>query len=679
MAGRDLIFAVLLCGSALGGQRIAGAAGSLSAILGEGSRVGIEPAAAPRRTSATFDIIIELGKGGLPRTDSLGIVNGTYLDRWKFAFPSHHWGGQPPWQIDDPTAPAYTTASCSRPGVSVSLKVGRSGGRKPYVNQPSHFVRSLRERLRHVLEVAADGDLAEGDTIRIRWGDRSGGSPGVVSPVFATRYYFMPFRYSLLPARDRDLPIRRGEFALLPAIRVEGRDAVRLHVFCRPLQGVNEAFDLGIAAVDECGNPAEDFEGDVLLSCRGEGVMFPKRVRFGRTDRGTKRVTGLRASAAGWYRIDAACGRIAGRSNYLVVSGGAPGERLYFGDMHSHTIDCDGTIDTRGHFEYGPSVAGLDFGAVSCHAEYFGCAEAWRRYLDATSKANRPGEFVTFYGYEWAQEGHFNAYFLDPDQAVLIYGKRIDLVKGIARPPDRPAFRTPATREGEVMRMLRRLTQPVFAIAHVHTRYSKQVDDGVLWLDEVYSAHRHARSKREARLRGNLARGLRLGVVAGSDMHRLTIGHLCKQPGKRWPQGGWESCQYQTGGLQGTFSRELTRKALYEGMKARRTYGTSGARIVLLYSCGGRPQGSEVILRGGQSPEFTIEVGGTAALTGVVLCRYDGTAWTELPQAVPRGTDRWSGTCRDTAFGRSGIYYVRITQADGENAWSSPIWVKDSR
>jgi len=38
-------------------------------------------------------------------------------------------------------------------------------------------------------------------------------------------------------------------------------------------------------------------------------------------------------------------------------------------------------------------------------------------------------------------------------------------------------------------------------------------------------------------------------------------------------------------------------------------------------------------------------------------------------------SDRWEGSWQDKAFDEKGIYYVRIEQQDGENAWSSPIWI----
>lgn len=649
------------------GAMIAGDPGPIHAqhsLLGEGAEVKITPGEGWRDRISDYSMTIKLGKEGLPAGDSLGIVHGSLMDRWQFTFPSHFWRERQPWQSADRGKPNHLAATCNRAGVKLEVKLGQPLP-KGHDNRPSHFVKALRDRKRGVLEISASEELREGDVIEIQWKD-------VKAPSYAMRYLFMPFLFSKLPELDRDLPIRRGEFDDLPRIRVKGHTAVALHVTCRPLQGVYELFFLNVAAIDQYGNPAEDFVGDVQLSA-DKSLTLPESVRFEKEDRGCKRIDGLRGSEPGWFRIRAVQGGISGLSNYLVVSQKQPPARIYFGDMHTHTLDCDGTNDIHEHFYYAPKVAGLDFGSVSCHAEYFGCAAAWQRYLDETAKANRPGEFVTFPGYEWAQQGHTNAYFLSEKDAVLIWGEQ--RMKAIGNPPDEPKFRIGAANEEEYMRILRELKQPVFTIAHVHTAYTQGIDDSVHWLDEIYSCHRHDRAKRENRLRDNLKRGLRLGVVAGSDMHRLTMGHLCKEPGRRWPQGGWENCQFQTAGLQATYAAELTRAGLYKGMENRCTYGTSGARIVLLFRCGDSPMGSQLELRAGEKPNFEIEVGGTDTLSEIALCRYDGTNWSEPFKESTSGKDRWSGSWQDSDFAGSRIYYVRVTQADGEQAWSSPIWI----
>jgi arylsulfatase A-like enzyme len=648
---------------------------SLEALIGEGTTVSITPSIVKREEFYSFEIKITLGKDGLSPDDSFGIVNGSNIDRWHLGLPNNFWGQERCWQTDLPGTTNYTTVSCSRENVNLRLKVGKYGTTRPYANQGGHFIRSLRERMRFILEVFTDTELKEGDIITIKWGaDRRPqdiGSSGVQAPAFATNYYFLPFIYSRLPQRDRDLPIRRGEFLMLPSIKVIGHDAESLHLTCQPLHAVNDVFSIKIAAVDKYGNPAEDFEGELNLYALKKGIELPEKVSFSLKNRGAIEIDNVKVTRKGWFQVIAEKGNISGKSNYIFVSKKPVENKLYFGDMHSHTLDCDGTNDILEHFDYGTRIAGLDFATVSCHAEYFGTAEAWNRYLKETSKANNPGRFVTFYGYEWAGQGHANAYFLEEKDVILLYAAKN--LKGCDE--DDPPFRVNCISEGMFMKQLNEITAPHLAIAHQHTAYTDSIDDEELWLDEIYGGHMHDRRKQEDRFRGNLEKGLYLGAAGGSDMHRLTIGHLCKVPGKIWPQGGWEEVNYLTAGLQATFAKELSRASLYQGMKHRNTYGTSGARIVLLFSCQGHPMGSQIELDKVKSPKFTIEVGGTSNIDEVIICRYDGSGWQETNLLENQRNDRWRGKWLDRAFTGNGIYYVRIKQQDGENAWSSPIWI----
>ncbi len=521
--------------------------------------------------------------------------------------------------------------------------------------------------MRFVLELSPDKDLQAGDIITVQWKD-------VEAPDYAMRYFFLPFCFSELPDLDRDLPIRKGDFYSLPIIRVKGRDAEYLHVTCQPLQGVDENFSLKIAAIDKYGNPAEDFTGRLRLKTDADN-NFPETVKITKENHGRKEIGNLRISETGWHRIKVEGDRLSGTSNYLVIKEEKPSRRIYFGDMHVHTLDCDGTNDIREHFEYGPEVAGLDFGSVSPHAEYFGCKQAWERYLEETTRANEPGEFVTFYGYEWAQQGHTNAYFLSQEDAVLVWGEKRMRENGY--PEDDPQFRTGAEDEKEFMDILGKYRQdrPLFTIAHIHSAYNN-LNDSIHWLDEMHSIHKVGREKRENRFRGNVEKGMRLGVVAGSDMHRLTMGHLCEEPGEIWSgdRSGWD----QTAGLQATFASGLTRKDLYTGMKKRHTYGTTGARMILFFRCNGSPMGSQIELSHDKKPEFNIDAGGSSDLAEIAICRFNGKEWSE-PEKVDltdRSTDRYSGSWKDKEFNQSGIYYLRVTQKNGEQAWSSPIWVE---
>jgi hypothetical protein len=73
----------------------------LPALLGLGTTIRITPTEVWRGKQEDFTITITLGEGGLPANESIGIVNGSYIDRWKFSFASHWWGKEKPWQTTD--------------------------------------------------------------------------------------------------------------------------------------------------------------------------------------------------------------------------------------------------------------------------------------------------------------------------------------------------------------------------------------------------------------------------------------------------------------------------------------------------------------------------------------------------------------------------------------------------
>ena len=108
------------------------------------------------------------------------------------------------------------------------------------------------------------------------------------------------------------------------------------------------------------------------------------------------------------------------------------GDRIYFGQIHSHSNLSDGIGSVEEAFIYARDVAGLDFFAVTDHSEYFdhpdstganpafidlsahnATSNAWRRGHAAAAATYREGSFVSFFGYEitWPSGvGHINTF-----------------------------------------------------------------------------------------------------------------------------------------------------------------------------------------------------------------------------------------------------------------------------
>ena len=113
----------------------------------------------------------------------------------------------------------------------------------------------------------------------------------------------------------------------------------------------------------------------------------------------------------------------------------APAERIYWGDLHSHTrLSWDGVGD--GVFDYARYVSGLDFHAITDHSRSSEDGftrglgpEVWKEHGEAVDAHNESGKFVTLHAYEAsfrAPYGHHNVYFrgapgplLSPERVTL--------------------------------------------------------------------------------------------------------------------------------------------------------------------------------------------------------------------------------------------------------------------
>ena len=135
-------------------------------------------------------------------------------------------------------------------------------------------------------------------------------------------------------------------------------------------------------------------------------------------------------------------------------------------------------------------------------------------------------------------------------------------------------------------------------------------------------------------LREALEKGYQVGFTAGSDDHK-------GRPGAA-PPGSGSFGVY--GGLTCIYASELTREGLWEALKARRCYGTTGQRILLDVTADGKPMGASY--QTSQPPEIAVNVVGTAPIERVDIFRGLEQIYT-FPETTERADDQirvaWSG------------------------------------
>src|SRR5262249_51741109 len=119
----------------------------------------------------------------------------------------------------------------------------------------------------------------------------------------------------------------------------------------------------------------------------------------------------------------------------------------------------------------------------------------------------------------------------------------------------------------------------------------------------------------------------------------------------------------------GIYTEELTREAVFDAIRSRRCYATTGVRMIMDFRADGRWMGEEY--KSANAPHFQARVIGTAPIESVTLVKNN------------RDYVVKPGSCRKIEFeyGRTeppretDYYYLRVIQQDGEMAWSSPIWI----
>jgi hypothetical protein len=444
-------------------------------------------------------------------------------------------------QFADPKAANYTSVEASN-GAVLECRVDRNFTR-PWVNALSIRV--------------GRGFLRSGDTITIRLGDTRQGSPGLrlqtnVEPTFEFKVLvdaFATYEFTELP--------RSPEIALIagPATRWKA---------LAPSQNIaGEPFRLCIVAEDRWGNPTATRVGPVNLKSTSPIDGLPTAALMPRED-GTFIVEGLVAREAGDVSIDIldGSGDLLCRSTPLRVLASAR-YRHYWGDLHAQSEETIGTNSAADYFAYARDKAFVDI--VGHQGNDFQITDAfWKTLNDLTRQFNVSGRFVALPGYEWSGNtgmGGDRNIFYRAEGKPLRRSSRI-LVTDRSEDDCHTA--------NELFEALGRSNEDAIVIAHVGGRYAdiKIAHDGRFERAvEVHSTW----GTFEWLLHDAFEKGYRVGVVCHSDDHKGRPG--ATQPGA--------STFGAIGGLTCYLMPELDRDAVFEALRQRRHYGTTGTRLFM--------------------------------------------------------------------------------------------------
>lgn len=344
----------------------------------------------------------------------------------------------------------------------------------------------------------------------------------------------------------------------------------------------------------------------------------------------------------------------------------APAERVFWGDIHGKTsFSGDGLAPIDDYLRYARDVAGADFTCVTDHS---GCNRpSWIITQEKAAEYTEDGIFVALKGFEYSYaHGHRNVYFDNHEIEDVWPAERLDL--DLAADGTRPFFEYLRTRKHELVSIPHHTLvwtdwdiydqelEPVCEIYSMWGCSERPIGAGNPLWDKSCIPGGGAQA--------GLARGYRYGFIAASDTHSGF-------PGRQHPDY-YGFCFSYKSGLAAIRAPELTAKALIDALKARNCYATTGARIYLEFAVNGRRMGSEIEREAINRPRhITGRVVGTAPIARIDIVRNNKDLFTLTPDCDDTTID-----LEDTqAIPAGSWYYLRVWQADGEMAWSSPVWL----
>jgi hypothetical protein len=184
--------------------------------------------------------------------------------------------------------------------------------------------------------------------------------------------------------------------------------------------------------------------------------------------------------------------------------------------------------------------------------------------------------------------------------------------------------------------------EDTFTIPHLSFRPNtwRSTDDVHRPLLEIYQGMRDRSGEREAH--EGLDKGHRVGFIASSDHESTSAAYAC------------------------VWAEEATRESIFRAMQARRTYAAT-AKIWLTFRAGDHWMGE--IVNAPAMPALRLEAVGTAPFRDLEIV-VDGKCYERTPV-----DNRHLELQRKPDMVGKHYVYVHLTQTDGSQAWSSPIWV----
>ncbi|MDD4972067.1 MAG: CehA/McbA family metallohydrolase [Paludibacter sp.] len=323
------------------------------------------------------------------------------------------------------------------------------------------------------------------------------------------------------------------------------------------------------------------------------------------------------------------------------------GYTVYYGHLHNHTNYSDGTGTPADAYNYAKNTAKLDFFGISDHDNYLDSLK-WANTKIQADAFNQDGVFSTFYGFEWSYFGTYGHVTVvgTPDYTTVVATNTFENLKTWLSTRQGIAFFNHPGREDTNSKEFDHFTgTPSNKFVGIEL-WNKTEGFNSFYYNDGYTPNDNSKGYYEEAL----SLGWKIGAAGAGDDHLGT-----------WGTGE----DYRMAIL----SNNLTRADLWEAIQARRFYSTMDKNLALSFKINNQEMGS-TLAPGASTFQVQASDADGEVFTNVNL--YDKTH-TLIQSWTPNATIVNVSTNLITSNGD--FYYVKVTEADGGEAVSSPIWV----
>lgn len=321
---------------------------------------------------------------------------------------------------------------------------------------------------------------------------------------------------------------------------------------------------------------------------------------------------------------------------------------VYYGHLHNHSNVSDGTGTPSQAYAYARDTAGLDFFALADHAESITSTE-WTTIKNAANSYNQDGSFVALWGFEWSSSTKGHVAVINTTDYCTSSSSSTDtfpeLVTWLSSRDGVAFFNHPGRQDSTGAEFSHFASTPSTKFVGMELWNKNDTFNTYYYNDGYYTSDGNKSYYDEA-----ILRGWKIGAAGSSDNHSGTWG---------------TDNDYRLAVL----ANSKTRASIYEALQAKRFFTTLDKNLALSFELNGSQMGSS-ISAGTYNAVIKASDANAETFTEVKLFKNGTAVYTWTPNAAnPNITQSLT-----TASGDS--YYVKVKQADGNEAISSPIFIQ---